>query len=79
MGEEALLHEWQWPDTIQAMSCCEVQLLARAAFLSVMEAFPHELDRCTRLGSQLWPSQRWEQEQLLDAPHTQPPRLERGG
>ena len=75
MGEEALLHEWQWPDTIQAMSCCEVQLLTRAAFLSVMEAFPHELDRCTRLGSQLWPSQRWEQA----APHTKPPRLQTGG
>ena len=56
LGEEGLLREWRWPNTIQALTCCELQLLSREAFLEVLASFPHELDRCTRLADKIYPT-----------------------
>jgi len=55
LAEEALLQEWRWSHTIQALSCCELQLLSRESFLSVLDQFPHELDRCQRMAQKIWP------------------------
>ena len=55
LGEEALLTEWRWKHTIQALACCELQLLSRESFLSVLDSFPHELDRCHRMAKKLYP------------------------
>lgn len=55
LGEEGLLTEWRWKHTIQALSCCELQCLSRESFLSVLDGFPHELDRCHRMAQKLWP------------------------
>ena len=38
----------------------ELQVLSREDFLAVLEAFPHELDRCSRLANTLWPTRPFE-------------------